>query len=77
MIAHDGGFASVHLRDLSPDLQRQFNYSPEADLAAETTEGDPDSAGGGPAVAAPAGDAPREADVAAMLRAALRKLSRA
>ena len=46
-------------------------------FAAEATEGGPDGAGGGPAVAAPAGDAPREADVAAMLRAALRKLSRA
>jgi holliday junction DNA helicase RuvA len=49
----------------------------EADLAAEATEGGPDGAGGGPAVAGAAGDAPREADVAAMLRAALRKLSRA
>jgi holliday junction DNA helicase RuvA len=49
----------------------------EADLAAEATEGGPDGAGIGPAVAGPAGDSPREADVAAMLRAALRKLSRA
>ena len=35
MIAHDGGFASVHLRDLSSELQVQFGYSPEAEIAAE------------------------------------------
>jgi hypothetical protein len=35
MIAHDGGFASVHLRDLSPELQAQFAYSAEAEIASE------------------------------------------
>ncbi len=50
----------------------------EADLAAEATEGaHADGAGDGAAAAGPAGDAPQEADIAAMLRAALRKLSRA
>jgi holliday junction DNA helicase RuvA len=48
----------------------------EADLSAEATGGGAaDGAGGG--AAGPAGGAPQEADVAAMLRAALRKLSRA
>ncbi|HKA95509.1 MAG TPA: Holliday junction branch migration protein RuvA [Streptosporangiaceae bacterium] len=46
----------------------------EADLAAEAAGG---GAGGSHADGGPAADGPQEADVAAMLRAALRKLSRA
>lgn len=35
MITHAGGMASIRLRDLSPDLQAQFNYDPAAEAAAE------------------------------------------
>ncbi|HVU23611.1 MAG TPA: C1 family peptidase [Opitutus sp.] len=30
---HDGGFSSVHLRDLAPDWQVRFHYDPVADAA--------------------------------------------
>src|SRR5690349_9139010 len=33
MIQHEGGIASLRLRDLSPDLQRRFGYNPDAAAA--------------------------------------------
>ncbi len=33
MIQHEGGIASIRLRDLPPDLQRRFGYSPDAAAA--------------------------------------------
>ena len=35
MIAHDGGLASVRLRDLSPELQAAFGYNPQSEAAAD------------------------------------------
>ncbi len=35
MISHAGGIASVRLRDLAPELQAAFGYSPENEAAAE------------------------------------------
>ena len=37
MITYDGGMKSIVLRDLSPELQQRFNYSPEADRVQEAT----------------------------------------
>ncbi len=37
MITYDGGMKSILLRDLSPELQQRFGYSPEAERAAEAT----------------------------------------
>lgn len=34
VFTHDRGLASIKLRDLSPELQTQFGYSPEAEAAA-------------------------------------------
>lgn len=33
MISHDGGLTSIRLRDLSPELQAAFGYSPAAEAA--------------------------------------------
>ena len=35
VIAHAGGVASIRLRDLSPELQARFGYSPAAEAAAD------------------------------------------
>jgi hypothetical protein len=35
VIAHSGGLASIRLRDLSPELQARFGYSPAAEAAAD------------------------------------------
>jgi hypothetical protein len=35
VIAHSGGVASIRLRDLSPELQARFGYSPAAEAAAD------------------------------------------
>ena len=36
MIAHDGGIASVRLRDLSSELQAAFGYNPDTEAAADS-----------------------------------------
>jgi hypothetical protein len=35
VITHRGGMASLHLRDLSPELQQAFGYSPSAEESAD------------------------------------------
>ncbi|HVT71528.1 MAG TPA: C1 family peptidase [Lacunisphaera sp.] len=47
MFTHDGGMASVHLRDLPPEWQARFHYDAAADTAADEALRSP------PAVAAP------------------------
>jgi C1A family cysteine protease len=37
MIMHSGGMASIRLRDLPPELQSRFGYSPAAESAADKT----------------------------------------
>ncbi|MSU69600.1 MAG: hypothetical protein EXS39_02250 [Opitutaceae bacterium] len=37
MISHAGGLSSIRLRDLSPELQVAFGYSPSAEAAADAT----------------------------------------
>ncbi len=36
MISHDGGIASVRLRDLAPELQAAFGYNPDSEAAADS-----------------------------------------
>ena len=36
MISHDGGIASIRLRDLSPELQAAFGYNPDTEAAADS-----------------------------------------
>src|SRR4051812_47574385 len=62
VIRHDGGMASIRLRDLSPEWQARFHYDPAAEAAAEQSlQAAPKPAVGPPRVATRKGPAPLEA----------------